>query len=88
MAEITKFWMLVAAMCGVFAIAEYMYACEAIRVCRDRSRDTHPFDGYVSSSTTVMADHLRGVCDLLAGGIPLPPHVQMVMLRHKGSIRK
>ena len=40
MAETTKFWMLVAAMCGVFAVAEYMYACEAIRVCRDRSRDT------------------------------------------------
>ena len=40
MAETTKFWLLVALVCGAFAVAEYMYACEAIRICRDRKRHT------------------------------------------------
>ena len=38
MAETTKFWLLVAFVCGAFAVAEYMYAGEAIRICRDRSK--------------------------------------------------
>lgn len=38
MAETTKFWLLVALVCGAFAVAEYMYACEAIRICRDRTK--------------------------------------------------
>ena len=33
-----KFWMLVALMCSAFAVAEYLYACETIRVCRDHTR--------------------------------------------------
>ncbi len=40
MAETTKFWLLVALVCGAFAVAEYMYAREAIRICRDRKRHT------------------------------------------------
>ena len=33
-----KFWMLVSLLCGAFAVAEYLYACETIRVCRDHTR--------------------------------------------------
>ena len=33
-----KFWMLVSLLCGAFAIAEYLYACETIRVCRNHAR--------------------------------------------------
>jgi hypothetical protein len=39
MAETTKFWLLVALVCGAFAVAEYMYAREAIRICRDRTEE-------------------------------------------------
>ena len=33
-----KFWMLVSLPCGAFAVAEYLYACETIRICRDHTR--------------------------------------------------
>jgi len=33
-----KFWMLVALLCGAFAVAEYLYAYETIRVCRNHAR--------------------------------------------------
>ena len=38
MSTALKFWMLVALLCGAFAVAKYLYACETIRVCRDRTR--------------------------------------------------
>ena len=33
-----EFWMLVTLLCGAFAVAEYLYASETIRVCRDHTR--------------------------------------------------
>ena len=33
-----KFWMLVSLLCGAFAVAEYLYACETIRVYRHHAR--------------------------------------------------
>ena len=33
-----KFWMLVTLICGAFAVAEYLYACETIRVYRHHAR--------------------------------------------------
>jgi len=33
-----KFWMLVALLCGAFAVAEYLYACETICICRNHTR--------------------------------------------------
>ena len=38
MSDTLKFWMLVSLLCVAFAMAEYMYACEVIRICRDGSR--------------------------------------------------
>ena len=33
-----RLWILVALLCGAFAVAEHLYACETIRLCRNHAR--------------------------------------------------